>query len=87
MTTATKPNTSKPAAKKTSRAKKAVKAVEKAAESVGRHAKREAALVHREAGKTYKEIAALCGYANPGAACNGVKRARVAAEAAAKKSK
>ncbi len=61
--------------------------VEKAAESVGRHAKREAALVHREAGKTYKEIAALCGYANPGAACNGVKRARVAAEAAAKKSK
>jgi hypothetical protein len=84
MTTATKATKSKaakPAAKKTSKAAKALKTIEKDAASVGRHAKRETALAYREAGKTFKEIAELCGYANPGAAHNGVKRAKEAAEA------
>jgi hypothetical protein len=45
-----------------------------------RHEKREKALALRKAGKTFKEIAKACGYANPGAAHNGVKRAQEAAE-------
>lgn len=44
-----------------------------------RHEKREKALALREEGKTFKEIMVACGYANPGAAHNGVKRAKEAA--------
>ena len=73
MTTATK-------APKKDAATKATK--EAPAPKGNRHEKREKALALREQGKTFKEIMVACGYANPGAAHNGVKRAKEAAEKA-----
>ena len=67
-------------ATKTKKATK-VKAPKAAAAPKGnRHEKREKALALREQGKTFREIQEVVGYANAGAACNAVKRAREAAE-------
>jgi len=61
----------------------ATKAKKEAPDPKGnRHEKSEKALALREEGKTFKEIMVACGYANPGAAHNGVKRAKEAAEKA-----
>jgi hypothetical protein len=78
-----KPGGNMTTAKKAPKKDAAPKAKKEAPDPKGnRHEKREKALALREEGKTFKEIMVACGYANPGAAHNGVKRAKEAAEKA-----